>query len=324
MANFFYTDENGTKQGPLTPEQLQALINQGIITPDTLLESEAGHTGKARQIRGLNFPAVEPSLSTDNSSAEKKSVDVVGITKSLFETLTTAVRNFSTAVPPIQAGSFGEVPSNAADTIRKLNFYFNMMCVCVAAGLSLFFLLVIFLRGIALGISEVLADGFGIIGGLSVLVVVIVGAIFGLMLFYRLWAVIPEDIARTTPTKAVWFLFVPFFVLYWIFVAVIGLGEDLNKALRQRGIQYKVSAIWGVAFCVLITNSSFLYFLDTWVFHLDWLEAVLKDKDNFYGSFGDTSYFNWAVFLDIVGAIVLFGFLNVVKNGAIAFLEQEE
>jgi len=57
MANFYFTDADGTKQGPLTPEQIQALAKKGIIKPDTMLESDAGHTGKAGQIPGLKFPA---------------------------------------------------------------------------------------------------------------------------------------------------------------------------------------------------------------------------------------------------------------------------
>jgi hypothetical protein len=57
MANFFYSDTNGTKQGPLTVQQLQALIDRGTIKPDTLLETDSGHTGLASQVPGLIFSA---------------------------------------------------------------------------------------------------------------------------------------------------------------------------------------------------------------------------------------------------------------------------
>ena len=53
--NFYYTDANGLKQGLVNEVQLKELAAQGIITPDTLLEAEAGQKGKAGQIRGL-FP----------------------------------------------------------------------------------------------------------------------------------------------------------------------------------------------------------------------------------------------------------------------------
>jgi len=53
MTNWYYFDANERKQGPINNQQLKALATQGIITPDTLLETETGQKGKAGQIRGL-------------------------------------------------------------------------------------------------------------------------------------------------------------------------------------------------------------------------------------------------------------------------------
>ena len=66
MPNYFFTDTNGTKRGPLTPQQLKALAEQGRITPSTPLETDTGHKGLAGQIRGLfsappNPPPATPS-----------------------------------------------------------------------------------------------------------------------------------------------------------------------------------------------------------------------------------------------------------------------
>jgi len=69
MPNYFYTDANGNKQGPLTAEQLQTMAKRGTITPDTLLETDTGHKGTAGQIPGLNFNTAEPSPSTKTSQA---------------------------------------------------------------------------------------------------------------------------------------------------------------------------------------------------------------------------------------------------------------
>ena len=60
MPNYFYTDENGSKWGPLTAERLQTLIDRGTITQVTQLETDTGHTGIAGQIPGLNFSNVTP------------------------------------------------------------------------------------------------------------------------------------------------------------------------------------------------------------------------------------------------------------------------
>jgi hypothetical protein len=53
MANFFYYDVNGIKQGPVNPQQLKALAERGIITPGTAMEADTGKKGVAGQIPGL-------------------------------------------------------------------------------------------------------------------------------------------------------------------------------------------------------------------------------------------------------------------------------
>ncbi|GHT13656.1 hypothetical protein FACS1894170_09880 [Planctomycetales bacterium] len=64
MPNYFYTDKNGTKRGPISDQQLRVFISQKIITPETPLETESGHKGLAGQIPGLNFPSSSPSSQT--------------------------------------------------------------------------------------------------------------------------------------------------------------------------------------------------------------------------------------------------------------------
>jgi hypothetical protein len=55
MANWFYYDNFGTKQGPITNEDLKSLVAQGMITPQTNMETDQGQSGLAGQINGL-FP----------------------------------------------------------------------------------------------------------------------------------------------------------------------------------------------------------------------------------------------------------------------------
>lgn len=63
MANFFYFDANGQKQGAFSEQQLQALAAQGVIMPNTPLETEGGHKGTAGQIPGLVFNTAAHSSS---------------------------------------------------------------------------------------------------------------------------------------------------------------------------------------------------------------------------------------------------------------------
>ena len=58
MADFFYIDANGVKQGPFGAEHLKELAAQGIIGLDTRMETKDGNAipnFRARQIFGADF-----------------------------------------------------------------------------------------------------------------------------------------------------------------------------------------------------------------------------------------------------------------------------
>ncbi len=56
------------------------------------------------------------------------------------------------------------------------------------------------------------------------------------VLLYKMWKIVPSDLARTTPGRAVGFLFIPVFNFYWLFPAIWGWTKDFNSFLRQRQI----------------------------------------------------------------------------------------
>jgi TM2 domain-containing membrane protein YozV len=77
MANWYYYDNNGQKQGLITQQELKDLVGQGIITPETPLETDGGHKGKAGQVKGLfPEPAVNPFASPPSQQPYPKSVPV--------------------------------------------------------------------------------------------------------------------------------------------------------------------------------------------------------------------------------------------------------
>jgi hypothetical protein len=84
------------------------------------------------------------------------------------------------------------------------------------------------------------------------LIALIFSTVFWGMLHYQLWKLIPKDIARTTPGKAVGFLFIPIFNLYWCFVSMLGLSKDINEAFRRQGLQYQVSEGLGQTACIFL------------------------------------------------------------------------
>ena len=62
------------------------------------------------------------------------------------------------------------------------------------------------------------------------------GAIFMVVLWCKSWAAIQDGHARTTPGKAIGFLFIPLFDFYWVFQAVWGLSKDFNAYLQRNSI----------------------------------------------------------------------------------------
>jgi len=87
---------------------------------------------------------------------------------------------------------------------------------------------------------------------------VVIGSAFSLyavivffVLLYKMWKIVPLELARTTPGKAVGFLFIPIFNFYWVFPAIWGWTKDFNNFLRQRQIDSQhVSESMGLAIAV--------------------------------------------------------------------------
>lgn len=85
------------------------------------------------------------------------------------------------------------------------------------------------------------------------------------ILIYKMWKAIPAANARTTPGKAVGFLFIPFFGLYWVFPALWGWSQDWNSyAAKSEGRLQRISeglalsiAIFWASSCSIGTIASF-------------------------------------------------------------------
>ena len=64
----------------------------------------------------------------------------------------------------------------------------------------------------------------------------IAGIVIGYVLLYRSWLLIQDGNVRTSAGKAVGFCFIPFFNLYWTYVAFVGLSKDMNFYCQTRQI----------------------------------------------------------------------------------------
>lgn len=126
------------------------------------------------------------------------------------------------APPPI------EEKSQQLNDIERLNNWFLIFWICLAAGIPLSF--------VVIGLAGIIAS-----------------VVFYCLILHKCWSLIPTDLAKTTPSKAVGFLFIPFFNLYWNFVAYYGLAQAINIETRRKKISdKKVNEGLCIAYCILI------------------------------------------------------------------------
>jgi uncharacterized membrane protein len=91
--------------------------------------------------------------------------------------------------------------------------------------------------------------GFGIFVGT---VFTCIAMVYAFILLYRMWSIIQDGNVRTTPEKAVGFLFIPLFNFYWIFVVYYGLAVDFNRYVVERKFNISLLSIpLFLATCIL-------------------------------------------------------------------------
>ncbi|MBM3501480.1 MAG: hypothetical protein FJX74_22730 [Armatimonadetes bacterium] len=87
------------------------------------------------------------------------------------------------------------------------------------------------------GVLQAIGDQNGdqslVIAGVVVIVVGVLVLLGGmaawLFLLHRAWSAIQDGHARTTPGKAVGFMFIPLFNIWWLFQAYQGFAQDFNS-----------------------------------------------------------------------------------------------
>lgn len=77
-------------------------------------------------------------------------------------------------------------------------------------------------------------DWYGFVG-IAAIPELYVGIVM-LVLWYKAWSVIQDGQTKISPGKAIGFLFIPFFNLYWVFRAVWGYAKEFNAYLRRHNL----------------------------------------------------------------------------------------
>ncbi len=107
--------------------------------------------------------------------------------------------------------------------------------VCLITGAIMLTVLVV-AKGGKFTIADVGLFVPGVVFLLLGMALTFVAAIVGYVILYKAWQAIQDGQPRTTPGKAVGFLFIPFFNLYWMFMAYWGWAKDCNAYISSKSL----------------------------------------------------------------------------------------
>jgi len=247
----WYYSNDGEQLGPVSVEELQQLAAQGIITAESSLWSEGLEDWvRATQVEGLFGEEAPQEVPVAAAPAASKLI--VGAAAQTATPLAGQVTPVTTTAPAAQAAAPAAAPYPAGaiavpvgedyPAVAPKKAGFGKLLAFTLAG-PLIMLLVLLIVGVvgqqsatSGTVSDSAAMSLGLLAvgayflwfGLST-----VGMVLAMMYLYRVWDLLRWGSPTTTPGKAIGFLFIPFFNLYWIFVAYHGLAKDWNRVMAS-------------------------------------------------------------------------------------------
>jgi hypothetical protein len=158
---------------------------------------------------------------------------------------------------------------------------FALLFLC---GIPALFLLNSYDLPRGLGIDDDLTNLFvGVLVVLSIAPFIFTQMILTFVVIYKMWSSIQGGRStRTTPGKAIGFLFIPFFNLYWIFQVWGGFPTDYNRYIEDHSLPVpKLSQGLYVAYPVLVVLCAipFLGFLLALIATLVFIIVTAKTCD---------------------------------------------
>lgn len=234
MSAAWYVLSEGQQLGPYTGEQLQQYVQEGRVAAETMVWADGmAEWQPAMQIPGL-FPetaaaAAKPALATNNwAPPGARAAGSAAVTGGVSPY---ATPGSSLGSAPV-GGSYPFLPIKPASFALWM---WSFIGVFICLGLMVAFFV--------LGATSASSSGSADSGAISMLVglgmyglciiCLILSGIFFYMNLYRGWSCLRAGAPRTTPGMAVGMLFIPFYNLYWMFVAIAGLPKDWNRIVAS-------------------------------------------------------------------------------------------
>lgn len=219
----WYVTQGEQQFGPYTGEQLMEFSTAGSITPEAMVWAE----GMAEWLPAIQIPGLFPNAAAPQPAP-------VAQTSPAFGSKPTAALGMRTTL-----GVDDPYPGTG---IKAANF--ALWLGLFLGGITLFFVGMLMLGTAASAAASETANGSEVsnadVGKMGMAgLILFAGALMNVLsaipmyiYLYRAWSCLkPGGFARTTPGAAIGFLFIPFFNMYWIFQAFLGLAKDWNKTV---------------------------------------------------------------------------------------------
>lgn len=142
-------------------------------------------------------------------------------------------------------------PVEALKPVKPMNRMFFLLSVAVPGALSQA-LIIPALLSLRRDPHDLLAMPPLLLGQLLLLYVAAVTAV----MWFRAWRAIQDGHARASAAKAVGFLFIPFFNLYWVFEAFWGFAKDCNALFRRHRVSANRLPEWLFLLSCILTLAS--------------------------------------------------------------------
>ena len=242
MSNFqwFYADTQQQQQGPVTFEQIQQLAASGQILPTTLIWNESMPSWTAAsQVNGVfnvGAPAVPPPVAA--APANPYTTPATG-----YPMANAAPTGGHYPIPPVKKCSFALflIVSVVGLVLLVGGAFMLVADIAEVSNIESTQYQQLETREDVQRFSEenqiTLEQATPPLRGFFILLAggVIILISFGIHTAHvcRAWTILQPGGARTTPGKGGGFLWIPFFSLYWMFVAYHGWSQDWNRIKRN-------------------------------------------------------------------------------------------
>ena len=263
----WYYESNSQPAGPISKIEVDQLIAQGMIRPQTRVWREGMQDWLPAELTaeftGTFIPAPTQVAETEQPTnypspeTEPQSPFAAGAVPT-YEASSPFAPPQTYSQPSFGGGDYPSYGIGGPEEVTSIESYYRGFIISIVASIIAIPLLI---GTIIAGIAFQSAYIFIVVGILCLLFFAL--WIFMLVcqfaLIYKLWSVIPPERAKTTPGMAIGFMFIPLFNIYWIFIVYYVLSQNMNDVLQSQGRPRSVNETIPLVYCITVVASCMAY-----------------------------------------------------------------